>query len=470
MGYECKKYTAEDCVTLKGQKIEYRMTSEEFPFFDHDGEMKLTMHTISYVRTDGKAEGRPVLFAYNGGPGSGATLVNLGALAPQRIALGDAVSMSFTPPFAMEPNPDTVLDICDIVVMDPVASGFSKIFKDTAEKYYNSRGDATMIVQTIYQWLTAHERWNCPILVMGESYGTIRNALVAEQIYMDPYGKHCNALNIHLSGIIMLGPALDHGQTPFPIETAVINFSSIAATYWYHHQTGKPELESFVEEAEAFAYRQYLPALAFGSSLGEAEREEIIQKINYFTGLSREQILKKRLRIETKDYPVLGMQKERKLISRYDGRFLSDEIEMTDDYDMFGDDPCSSRIMPAFTHCFNGYLRQKLGMKNGDFYDGLNLKATLNWDFHTDHAPYISLKNAMRKNPELKVMFATGYYDMVTTPGYTRYLVNYANLPKDRVKLEFYKSGHMPYLGNEPAEKLGRDLHDFILWACPEEK
>lgn len=470
MEYECKKYCAEDRIAIKGQEVQYQITSEEFPFFDKTGALELTMHTMSYVRTDADEDGRPVLFAYNGGPGAGATLVNLGALAPERVDMGDAVSMNFTPPFNMEPNPDTVLDICDIVVIDPVASGFSKVFQDTAKKYFNSQGDASMIVQTMYQWLTAHERWNCPILVMGESYGTIRNALVAEQIYLDVNGDHCNALNIHLNGIIMLGTALDHGQAGFPIERAVINFTSIAASYWYHHQTGKPELEAFLEEAEEFAYRQYLPALALGSSLQEEEKEEIIEKLEYFTGLSRDWILKKGLRIETRDYPIIGMQKEKKLMSRYDGRFLSEEIEMTDDYDMFGDDPCCSRIMPAFTHCFNGFLRKKLGMNTTDYYDGLNMYAAANWDFKTDHAPYISLKNAMRKNPGLKVMFGTGYYDMVTTPGYAKYLVNYANLPKDRIKMEFYRSGHMPYLGSEPAEKLGRDLHDFIRWACPSDK
>lgn len=456
-----------DCrTTIRGKEVQYTAASEEFPFFDELGEMEYTIHTISYVRTDGVVSGRPVIFAYNGGPGAASTLVNLGALAPERVKMGDAVSMHFTPPFEMETNPDTVLDICDIVTIDPIGCGFSRIFKPEVKRYFNSESDASVIVQVIYKWLSAHRKWNCPVFIMGESYGTIRNALIAEQIYLNTSGQHCNALNIHLNGIIMLGTALDHGQTPLPIETAVINFSSIAASWWYHHREVCESLDEFLEEAENFAYRRYLPALALGDSISTDEKEEIISRLHYFTGLTREQIINKRLRVETSDYPLMYMRNENRLISRYDGRFLSGKMDEGAAYDAFGDDPCSNRIMPAFTHCFNGYFREKLGINEGEVYDGLSMKAAVDWDFHTAQSPYICLKNAMRKNPGLKVMFGTGYYDMLTTAGYTRYLVRYAGLPQDRVRLRYYESGHMPYLGEKPAKKLGEDLRSFIDWGC----
>ncbi|MEY8364916.1 hypothetical protein AALA22_04580 [Anaerovoracaceae bacterium 41-7] len=462
-----KSYLTEKSCILRDEEVAYKAATEEWTFFDDCGEAEATAYTIAYERTDCSEAGRPVLFAYNGGPGSSSAVIHLGALGPKRIKFGDAVSMDFMPPFEMEDNPDTILDICDIVLIDPVGCGYSRLMKNEAKhKYYSSDGDAIEIVQLMNKWLSSHDRWNAPLFVMGESYGTIRNALVADKIFYNEGTGLSSCNTLHLSGVVMLGTALDHGQTPFPVDTAVLNFSSIAASYWLHHQDGKPSLEDFTKEASEFAYREYLPALALGSRLEEGEKNHILERLEYFTGLDAETLLKLNLRVETKNYPLIGMAKEGYRLSRYDGRFKMDALEDISTYDMFGDDAISAMAMPAFVHCFNSMMKKELTIENDDLYDNLTMDVSESWDFHTMKPPVKCLESAMRKNPKMKVMFGTGYYDMVTTLGYTEYLVASHDLPKDRIQFEAYESGHMPYLGEVTAAKLGEDLHKFIQWAC----
>ncbi len=458
-------FTSDGACSLSGEKVRFHVVTDKIIFYDNAGEAEATAHTIAYLRTDKTEKSRPVLFAYNGGPGSSSSTIHIGALAPWRVKIEGNCASSFVPPFEMEENPDTVLDICDIVLIDPVGCGYSRLLKeDAADKYYSSEGDAVEIVQIISKWITVHNRWNSPLYIMGESYGTIRNALVAEKLFYNENPGLCSCNLLHLSGIIMLGTALDHGQTPFPVDSAVLNFTSIAATYWLHHQEGRGALKDFIEEASEFAYREYLPALALGRRISEEEKEHVIEKLQYFTGLDKQMLEETQLRVETAVYPLIGMKKEGFRVSRYDGRFKMDAMQDISDYDMFGDDAISAMIMPALNHCFNAELKAKLGIETDELYDMMCLAASERWNFKTSKPPVKSLENAMRKNPQLKLMFATGYYDMVTTLGYTEYLANKFDLPEHRVKFEAYESGHMPYLGTEPAAKFGRDLHDFIKW------
>lgn len=461
-----KRFSASGSCSLQGETVDFQAVTERITFFDDSGEAEATAHTIAYIRENTDGSPRPVLFAYNGGPGSSSSTIHIGALAPWRVKIDDSISLNFTPPYEMEDNPDTILDICDVVIIDPVGCGFSRLLKkDAASKYYNTEGDTQSIVQIINKWICAHKRWNCPLFIMGESYGTIRNALVAEKLFYSDSPALSNCCMLQLSGIIMLGTALDHGQTPLPVDTTVLNFTSIAATYWLHHQEGKPSLEEFVAEASEFAYREYLPALALGKGISDEEREKVIARLTYFTGMERDALLTANLRVETSTYPLLGMKKEGYRVSRYDGRVKMPPMEDISNYDMFGDDAISSKCMPAINHCFNGFVLEKLGIDTNELYEFLTNEAGYHWDFKTAKPPVKSLENAMRKNQELHVMFGNGYYDMVTTPGFTEYLINAFDLPRERVVLKLYESGHMPYLGASAAARFGKDLRKFILGA-----
>ena len=316
------------------------------------------------------------------------------------------------------------------------------------------------------KWMDAHNRWNTPVFILGESYGTLRNAVVADKFFYNNSMGRCSCNTVHISGIIMLGTALDHGQKPFPIDEAVQNLSAIAASNWYYHSEGKPSREEFMAEANEFAYSDYIQALALGDRLSDEKREHVLERLEYFTGLGREVLLKDKLRVKTVTYPLLALQKEGYLISRYDARFKMPAFKDYSNYDGFGDDVLSVQGMPIFTQCFSGIWRYRLNIETEALYDALSVSANNKWDFHTKKPPVRCLESAMRRNPEMKVMFCNGCYDMTTTLGYTEYVVANHDLPRDRIRIESYESGHMPYMGEACAAKLGRDLHEFIRWTC----
>ncbi|MCI9639347.1 MAG: hypothetical protein HFE72_04330 [Emergencia sp.] len=454
-------------VTLRGKKIEYRTMSEEFLLYDDAGNPDATIFTISYERKGVNTEGRPVLFAYNGGPGCASLLVHMGALGPQRVAMGDGVNLPFETPYHMEENPDCILDICDLVMIDPVGTGYSRILKEeAADKYYNSETDAKAVIMTMYQWIETHHRWNCPLLILGESYGTIRSAMVADQIFVNKIGNTCNALNMHLDGIILLGSALDRDKSKFLIEPSVINFSAVAATNWYHMQDEKPSLENYLNEAEKFAYGDYLSALALGRRVADEKYEHVLDQLQYFTSLSKQILKSENLRVWAFQYPSLRMKDGKDLISVYDGRFTSAPVAAASDYEWEDDDPCCCRIMPAFTHCFHAYMKEFLGIETNRIYTGENMHLFDVWQFNASKNPVHFLESAMRKNQNLKLFFANGYYDLATTKGYVDYMINRFDLPEDRIWTQGYESGHMCYIGEDAAKKLGQDLRKFVTWIC----
>ena len=317
----------------------------------------------------------------------------------------------------------------------------------------------------LYQWIEKHKRWNCPLLLFGESYGTVRSALIADQIFSNHVGSICNSLNIHLDGLIMLGSALDRDKSKFPIESAVLNFSAVAAVHWYHHREGKGSLAEFLADAETFAYGEYLSALSLGKAIGADREKALIEKLNYFTGLSERVLRAVRFRVEAFSYAKLLLEDRNFLVSVYDGRFTSAPPEFLEGYQWENDDPCCSRIMPPFTHCFHGILKDKLGIQTNRIYTEQNHNLSC-WDFDAEKNPVHFLESAMRKNQNLKIMFANGYYDLATTYSYVTYMLRQFSLPLDRVWQRGYESGHMAYIGKKSSAALGTDLRNFVNWVC----
>lgn len=250
---------------INGQDVEYEAVSEEIPLPDENGGTDATLFMTSYLRLNAEKTGRPILFAFNGGPGSASVFLHLGGLGPQIIDLGDGISAPFDPPFRMKENAACILDICDMVFMDPVGCGYSRALTgDAVKKYASSQEDAKAMLLGIDRFLSRHKRWNCPVFILGESYGTVRAALMAQQLYENMLGNTCNALNIHAAGLILVGSLLDRDKSLFPVERTVTNFPAIAAAHWYHTQGEKPALKEVMAAAEDFALRYYLPVLGLG--------------------------------------------------------------------------------------------------------------------------------------------------------------------------------------------------------------
>lgn len=452
-------------IEINGEKIEYEAVSEEFVVRDEKGEEEATLFMTSYLRKDSQIEGCPILFAFNGGPGSASVFLNLGGIGPEIIDLGDGLSASFNPPFHMKENKDTILDICDLVFIDPIGCGYSRILTEKAvKKYAASQEDAKAIIYGINSFLSRHKRWNCPLFILGESYGTVRAALMAQQIYENQIGNTCNALNVHVNGLILVGSLLDRDKSLFPVERVVTNFPAIAATHWYHMNEKKTSLREFINSAEDFALRKYLPVLGLGRKATETERKEVLKLLTYFSGLPGEYFDRHGIRLSVEDYVHEIPKETGEIISRYDSRFVTKVREAADHYDLDEADPCFERLMPAFTHCYYGIVKEKLGITTERDYQFENSEMCREWQFDAPRNPIHFVENAMRKNQEMKVLFANGYYDMLTTYSYSEYMINNFDLPKERVWHTGYESGHMSYIGNKQCTEFCRDLRRFVKW------
>ena len=457
-----KRYVSEGKVTTRGIEVEYTATAENFRVSGPNGRYDGATSTFSYERNGVDRNGRPVLFAWNGGPGCASVYVHLGLLAPERVKCGDGPDMPQTAPFEMIPNDHCLLDVCDIVVYDAYGTGYGEIASEESKKYQAStEKDVEATISTMTQWMSAHKRWNSPLYIMGESYGTIRNAMVARNIF---FGGSSAPL-LHLSGIVMLGSALNHGQEDFPCPRAVMNLPSVAAANWYYHHEQNPDfgtLEQFVEECYDFANTEYLLALNAGSFLSEERMRSTAEKLHRYTNYPVEKLMENRLNYRIFDYPATGLYEEGKSIGIYDARFSLGKVKEKD-YDFFSDDACDAVCMPSFSACFNAFTKEKLNITEEKEYNLMVTEFDSCWNFRSSEFPPHALEKAMHRNPKLKLMFGMGYYDMLTTLGWCRYLVSHYDYPKDRTFMKYYKAGHMPYLSDREAMKLEDDLREFIL-------
>lgn len=468
--YLKKKFIKEGVVHVKGEEIPYVATSEDFPIKDEFGNVEASIFTFTYERADVKDKrSRPVMFCYNGGPGSCSIYINLGFCAPLRLKTGDDVnSMPKVGPFPMEENTDCVIDVVDMVVVDAIGTGYSRLLEPEAKKKYlsSTEGDVAAFAKLISAWLTAHDRWDSPIYLYGESYGTPRNAVLADHLFSIGGSEGYASPGLHVAGVIMLGTALNHGTVELPFPRSCANIEPYAAVNWYYHPEGKGTLEDFVEECYQFAVTDYVSALAQGSWLPDEQKRKIAERLNYFTGLPVDELLARDNVIEAFSYTVEGFAKENMAVGVYDGRLnLSTKDARRDPPHMafVSNTDASNAVMSAmFVGAFNGTMKKFLNIETDEDY-----RKTANvhegWNFNCKISPMASLENAMLRNEKLKLMFCAGYYDLLTTVGNVRYIASHYKYPADRTTMQYYESGHMPYLGLSSLKKMADDVREFIL-------
>lgn len=449
---------AAHCTHIKGQDVAYRAICENFPFFDAQGQPMASISTFTYMRSDIESTvGRPVLFFWNGGPGCASLYLHMGLLGPSKIHFGDGVSFAVTAPIELMENEDCLLDICDIVAVDPVNTGFSRFLSDEGKAFlYSTDGDADCMISIIRQWLATHRRWNSPLYLLGESYGTIRGAQVAERINT---GSTFSA-GLHISGLILLGPAIGYGEVPLPIYPSVLNLPSNAAAQWYWHREGKGSLEEFLQECDDFCYREYLYALAEGSRLPAERKQEIAEKLNRFTGLPVKKLLQDALVVDTYDFSAHRFAEEGRSVGLYDAR-LSAPTANAASYDFSLD--AGNQVYAAFVVALNSLLPEEFNIDFAEEYRHADTLAESKWNWTPTMDTPKALENAMQRNQHLKLMFGVGQYDMLCTGGLTRYICNHYNLPRNRTQIRYYTSGHMPYLGDTLAAQVLADIRQLIL-------
>lgn len=419
-----------------------------------------------YVKEDA-APGRPVLFATNGGPGSSVAWLHLGLLGPRRLKLENPVAPSAVPPFELEDNPHCLLDLCDLVLMDPPGAGFSDEPDYEKEKDLCSvDGDAAAVALFMEEWLIRHGRVNDPIYFAGESYGTIRAPALCDALFGGPFSGGRKLAALSLSGIFFLGTAFTTTAsilTQPQCEESVRNLLSAAATTAYHHPDRFPSPEAAAEEAWNFAPR-YLAALFAGRALPEEERKAAAETLSRLTCLPADKLLQDGLRYTMKDYRAAVLPGQE--VGAYDGRYVMDGLAVPGSLPMPGmtdpiaDDPAMGRYCPAFCGGM-GELRKLLSLPEKN-YSLINFTVNSSWQYASSRTAVASLENAMRRNPSMRLFFGSGLYDLVTVAGNVRYTLNQSRLPLDRVTVKEYRSGHMPYLGEETASQLEADIRAFI--------
>ncbi len=453
------RFEAQGAVTIRGERIPYTAISEDNYIYGSDGKPAGSMFTYSYFRNDiADPSTRPVLFAFNGGPGSSCLWLHLGIIGPKRLKLDDEVHLPTTPPFTLEENPNCLLDMCDLVLIDPVGCGFGRLLNEEQKgMFFSTHGDIRALGIVIDSWMTRYGRHNSPILLAGESYGTCRSALLVGELNgAGPLDSQ--RLGIPVNGIMLLGSIF---FDPIPAETSVLNMLTMAATHHYHRPNGKPARDQFLRQAEAFAAGEYLTALYQGDALCGAERQKIIERICYFTGMKEKYVRDHRLRIDMREFMHLLLEEEGKIVGFYDGRYTWPEDKTIPEFDVIADDPAMGQYTPAF-HAGISLLKKELGITFDRSSYGLSQTVNKSWDRKIDQSPTASLAAAMRRNPQMRVFFASGLYDLCTTAGNAHYLATHSSLDQSRVKVADYPSGHMAYLGEESARLLGEDMREFF--------
>lgn len=451
---EEKRIVTHHSAVIRGSAVQYDAVVENFIFVGRDGVQEASMVTHTYLRTDAEnpAE-RPVLFAYNGGPGSCSLFVHMAMLAPRRMQMDDIDTLLDSKNLALEDNPDSPLDVCDIVVMDAVSTGFSRLLaEDRAASYYGSMADADAFAVVIRRWLARYRRYASPIYLAGESYATIRNILVAKALLN---GRNGDSYGIRTAGIIMMGTASDYGQTRFPVPMEVLDLPTLAANNWYQNQLpGK--LEDFVEDAYQYSCDVYARALFMGNRLTPQEQENIAAELSLLTGFDKAWILANRLVL--RGYSTHARPGRR--LSLYDGRVY---IESGTSGDAFGaDDPLSARITTKLLRCYRGMLCPQLGVETETEYILSDVSIVQRWNFKTPKPVANMQEELMANDQKLRILYCAGFYDVLTPIGYLRYLLSHFNFPEEQINVRYYESGHMPYLGGASAKALGDDLRAFL--------
>ena len=449
--------------TFGGQRVSYTATAGETFLKDSEGTPKAAITYYSYIK-EPRDPSRPITFLFNGGPGSGSVWLHMGAFGPKRVAIPSDGTDDGAPPYRIVDNPDALLDVTDIVFIDPVGTGFSHALGKTDPKdYWGVTKDAKAVAEFIRLWLNDNGRWNSPKYLGGESYGTTRSAAVANEL-------EGTFNDVALNGIILISAILDFGAQA-EVEgndmPYIIALPSYAAVAWYHNKVpDRPAVvDSFVAEARAFATGPYATALMKGQALQGAERDQVRTQLARFTGLSEQFLERTDLRPAPGRFWKELLRDRGLVVGRLDSRYTGRDRDNAGEE--FDSDPSFYGIDAGYTAAINAYVRGTLGFKSDRSYVTIGSVQPWDWTlpggeatYYKSVAPYIG--RAMRENSGLRVFVGQGYYDFATPFFGAEYALSRTGFPQDRIVFSYYQSGHMMYVRDEDRSKLTRDVRAFI--------
>jgi carboxypeptidase C (cathepsin A) len=460
-------------VTLSGRAHDYRVHAAFVPVVAEGvdgaaGEPEAGILATAYLLKGAVPAQRPVCFAFNGGPGSASIWLHLGALGPKRVVVPDDAGMP-TPPYAVQDNPHSWFEHFDLVFIDPPHTGWSLTSGEAARKKLLSvDGDIDALAEVIRLWLTRHQRWGSPVYLAGESYGTTRGAGITHKL-MD--------MGVVLSGVILVSCAMDLQSLVFapandlPYSLFLPAFANTSQFHGLLQGSLGATPEAARAAAEAFVQEEYVAALQAGSRLSDKQRSRVAKRISELTGLPRELVEEKNLRISDQDYFFEALRPQGRIVGRLESRATGPmAASRTRDWEF---DPGMEAIAGPYTMAAMGYFSEQLGLVSDQRYQVLARDVIKSWDWKRKSADaergYTStspdLAKALRRNPLLKVLAASGRYDLGTPYSASDWSLAQLDVPRDvmaRVTHRHYDAGHMMYTRQADLKQLKADLAAWL--------
>lgn len=452
-------------ITVAGKPLAYSVTTGKLPLKNEQGETEAEIFFIAYT-LDGVANraARPLMFSFNGGPGSSSVWLHLGALGPRRVKMR-ADGMMPPPPYQLVDNPHTWLDQTDLCFIDPVGTGYSRASKlDLGKKFWGVQGDLESVGEFIRLYLTRYQRWASPLFLVGESYGTTRAAGLAG--YLVDRG-------IAFNGILLVSSILNFETARFTRGNELpytLYLPTYTATAWYHKRL-PPDLQSrdllsVLDEAEEWSRGDYTRFLTLGSQATADQRTAALDRLARYTGLERGYLDLSDLRVDIQHFCKELMRGERRTVGRLDSRFTGIDDRAIGETPEF--DPSLAAIRPPYTAMLNQYVRGELGYKTDLTYHILG-GGIGPWEWGSANTGFADVSGALRaafsRNPDMRLFVASGYYDLATPYFATDYTLAHLMLEpaeRARVTTREYEAGHMMYIHEGELARLKRDVAEFV--------
>ena len=453
-------------VTISGKTIAYTANTGYLDLKNDTGKL-IAKVFFTYYKKDGETSGkRPVTFTFNGGPGSSSVWLHMGGVGPKRVALQDDGTAT-APPYKIINSEYSWLDKTDLVFIDPVATGYSRPAPGESPKQFHGYvEDIQSIGSFIRHFLSRYERWGSPKYLAGESYGTTRAAGLSKYL-QDSY-------RIYINGILLISPVLNFGTNDYYIGNDLpraLYIPSYTAAAWYHKKLApalQADLQKALRESEAFALGEYATALLKGGWLADAEKEVLAERLSYYTGISKAYYLQANLRVDENRFYKELRRSDGLTIGRLDSRFTGRDFD--DAGENVSYDPSFINIDGPFTSAMNDYFEKDLNFKEERAYNIFG--NVYPWNYNNVQNQFLnvaeSLRDAMTKNPALKVYVGSGYFDFATPYFTASYDLEHMFLrpeAKKNIRHYFYTSGHMYYINKPDAIQFKKDVNAFFDWS-----
>jgi carboxypeptidase C (cathepsin A) len=466
---EAKVSTTKQKVTINGQTINLTAHAGTFKVRDENNKGIALMGFTAYFK-DGAPSDRPIMFAYNGGPGSSSFWLHMGVMGPKRIVVDDP-NFNKAAPYQVVNNEYSILDKADLVMLDPVGTGLSvPIGEAEFSDFWGVDQDIRSISLFITQFLIHHDRMNSPKFLLGESYGTFRNAGVMNKLLSQ---------GVALNGVIMVSAVFDLRTLMFPPDDDmpyIVHFPTYAATSWYHNKIERAESDvyKFLDEVRDFVEDEYVPALFKGDQLSEESRESIASRLSDFTGISKEYWLRSDLRVKASEYFAELLRDEGKIVGRLDSRYSGINQDLLSQNGSY--DPQSLAISPAYIQGFLNYFHDDLkvdkslmysvtaGRRPGFKWDWAH-EGNRGWGTQTAINTGPDMARALSRAPNMRVLIMNGIYDIATVFYGVEHSINHLGLTpeiKKNIIMTYYEAGHMMYTENNSLQKFKDDLDSFV--------